>query len=88
MATEFIKPDPCWPITEGDFAWAPNCMGASPSRDCWAIINGKLYLFFNNAARKVVFSELQNCIISADNRWRYFNMIWKNNKTLGKNIIF
>ena len=80
MACEYKEADPLNPLSVGGFVWDANCLGATASRDCWAIINGKLHLFFDNAARKIFFSDIPSCLTLANNRWSYFNLIWNINE--------
>ena len=67
------------PNISNGYSWNSNCLGPTSSRDCWIIINGKLFLFYRNKARNIFMSNvIQNYNIGTY-RWNNFIQIWKNN---------
>ena len=67
------------PNLANGYPWNSNCLGATSSRNCWMIINGKLFLFYRNESRNFFMSNLVQNYNIASYRWNTFIQIWKKN---------
>ena len=67
------------PNIGNNYPWTSNCLGPTPSRDCWIIINNKLFMFYRNEARNIFISNLNQNYNLGQFRWNNFIKIWKQN---------
>ena len=84
MAYEFCLPDKVYnilskllPNLSNGYVWSSRCLGPTASRDCWLIINDKLFLFYLNGARSSFVSNLKQSYLIAKLRWNAFKKIFK-----------
>lgn len=84
ISHEFCLPDKVYkllskaiPNLSNGFVWNSKCLGPTSSRDCWLIINDKLYLFYLNGARSDFVNYFNQSYKIASLRWNTFKKIWK-----------
>jgi hypothetical protein len=52
-----------------DYPWTAECMGPNTDWSSWTIINNKLYLFFEDAAKKLFLEDPDYYIGIGNKRW-------------------
>lgn len=83
IALEYCASDPDFthlkkqnPYISGDFPWSADCLGPTASRDCWVILNNKLFLFYSQEAKDIFLLNPVTNYGLGETRWKQFLNQW------------